>query len=125
MTYPTDETTVADLMTADLITIGGAEPIERAADILGGVSVNALPVMNGNDVVGIVTPSDLVGQTPPGEPVSSVMSRNVRVVDINAPATEAARTMRSEAVHHLIAVDGATPVGIISTFDLLRVLTGD
>ena len=118
-------TPVGELMTADVITIGPKDEIGRARDLILGLGVHALPVVEDDMVVGIVTSADLVEEWPSVEIVETLMVRSVRLVDVQATAAEAAEAMLAESIHHLVVVDGATPVGILSSFDLLRVLTQD
>jgi predicted transcriptional regulator len=110
-------------MTADVITVRAKDEIGRARDLILGLGVHALPVVDDEMVVGIVTSADLVEEWPSDDLVETMMMHSVRLIDVHATATEAAEVMRSERIHHLVVVEGATPVGILSTFDLLKVLT--
>lgn len=115
--------TVGEVMTADLITVRSGERIGRARDLVLGVGIHALPVMDdGGEVVGIVTSTDLVEEWPAIETVDTVMSRTVIEIDSGASVQEAAETMRAESIHHLLVVERGSTVGILSTFDLLKVL---
>ena len=51
---------VADVMTEHPITAGPLEPIEEAARLMRARKIGALPVLDGNRLVGIVTVSDLL-----------------------------------------------------------------
>ena len=117
------ETPVSELMTADLVTIETSDTVGRARDLMVGLGVHALPVLEDGVAVGIVTSADLVEEWPAGEPLTTMMSRSVRLVEPTATASEAAAIMRDDRIHHLVVVEGATPVGILSTFDLLQVLS--
>jgi acetoin utilization protein AcuB len=50
---------VRSVMSADVITIGPSDPIEEAARLMLENKVGCLPVVEGNDLVGIVTESDI------------------------------------------------------------------
>jgi acetoin utilization protein AcuB len=56
----TEALRVEDVMTANVLTIGEDEPIERAAGIMRRERVGALPVVRGEQVVGILTRTDLL-----------------------------------------------------------------
>jgi CBS domain-containing protein len=56
--------------------------------------------------------------------VSDVMSRHVYTVTPDTPVEELAKTMFRQRVHRLIVLEPVSrkPIGIISTFDLLKLL---
>lgn len=113
---------VRDYLTADLITIEPTDPIGRARDLMLGLGFHGLPVVEDGAVVGIVTSADLVEEWPAGEPVATIMSRAVRLVDANAAVSVAAELMRSESIHHLVVMDQDGLAGILTSFDLLAAL---
>jgi acetoin utilization protein AcuB len=51
--------TVRELMTRDVITVAEDTPLEEAARIMADNAVGALPVLRGNELVGIITETDL------------------------------------------------------------------
>jgi CBS domain-containing protein len=82
-----------------------------------------VPVFNDEDrPLGIITATDLI-DAPHGEmEVSDIMSREVVTIGQEASVKEAARIMRSNHVHHLLVTSDEEVVGIISSFDLLKVI---
>jgi acetoin utilization protein AcuB len=60
MTGRPDETTVADVLTADPVTVGPDDRVETAARLLVEHDVGCVPVVAGGRLVGIVTASDLL-----------------------------------------------------------------
>ncbi len=60
MTGRPDETTVADVLTADPVTVGPEDRVEKAARLLVEHDVGCVPVVDGGRLVGIVTASDLL-----------------------------------------------------------------
>ncbi len=113
---------VKDYLTADLITLGSTDPVSRARDLMLGLGFHGLPVVDDGAVVGIVTSTDLVEEWPQGEPIATIMSRAVRLVDADAPVAVAAELMRGESIHHLVVMDRDGLAGILSSFDLLAAL---
>ena len=113
---------VKDYLTADLITIAPEDSVSRARDLMLGLGFHGLPVVEDDSVVGIVTSADLVEEWPQGEPVATIMSRSVRLVDSDAPVTVAAELMRNESIHHLVVMDQNGIAGILTSFDLLAAL---
>ena len=59
MNYLLSKITVADVMTKDVITVTDTTPIEEAALILADNKIGSLPVMRVDQVVGIITETDL------------------------------------------------------------------
>jgi len=109
-------------MTDDLITIEPTDTIGQARDLLLALGIHALPVLEGHEVCGILTSADLAEDWSEDRAVSIAMSAPVSSIGPEATLREAADRMLSLNVHHLIVEDGR-PVGIITTFDLLRAFT--
>lgn len=59
MHYLLSRLTVAEVMTRKVITVDEITPLEEAARIMADNRVGGLPVMRGNQLVGIVTETDL------------------------------------------------------------------
>ena len=52
--------TVGDICTEDVLTVTPGDPVSRAADIMTGQRVNAVPVVDGKKLVGIISRIDLI-----------------------------------------------------------------
>jgi signal-transduction protein with cAMP-binding, CBS, and nucleotidyltransferase domain len=70
----------------------------------------------------MVTTTDLVADTPADVPVAQIMTRDVLTVPRYADVHVAARVMRNHHVHHLVVTHEHRVVGIVSSFDLLRLV---
>jgi acetoin utilization protein AcuB len=57
---PEEEPTVEAIMTADLLTLGPDDSVVAAARLLRRERVGALPIVQGNRLVGILTRSDVL-----------------------------------------------------------------
>lgn len=55
-------------------------------------------------------------------PITDIMTSDPTTVDLRDPVSDALRAFESAPYHHLIVMDGAEPVGMVSTTDVLRVL---
>lgn len=55
-----ETTPVSDVMTADPVTVGVETPVQAAVDTMAANDVKRVPVVDEDDVVGIVTTTDLV-----------------------------------------------------------------
>ncbi len=116
--------TIRDLMTEDVRTIGAADVVGTARDILLDGRIHAVPVVDDSGrVVGVVSSLDLVEEWAPEQGIVTVMSDRVRFVDESTTVSDCARVMLAERVHHLVVLDGPDLVGIVSSFDLLRELS--
>jgi len=115
--------TVGDLMTEDLLAILPEDRVGRARDVMLSVGVHAVLVMDGNEVLGIVTSTDLIDNWPDDEPIATVMTAAPAAISVEATVREAAESMISSRTHHLVVEDGHDVIGILSSFDLLDALT--
>lgn len=59
MNYLLSKLKIEEIMTSDVITIHADTPIEDAARIMADNKIGGLPVVQGRDVVGIITETDL------------------------------------------------------------------
>lgn len=59
LNYLLSKVKVADVMTRDVITVTEDTPIEKAARIMADNKIGGLPVVSNNEVVGIITETDL------------------------------------------------------------------
>lgn len=115
--------TVGDLVTVDLVAVLPDDGAGRARDLLLTLGVHALPVMRGNDVLGIVTSVDLVEEWPAEEPVSTFMTPAPTMINVEASIAEAADVMVTNRIHHLLVTDEVEVIGILSSLDLVRTLS--
>jgi CBS domain-containing protein len=126
----TQARTVGEAMTPDPISILETASLAEAAKILDARNITGLPVVDPEGtVVGVLSQTDLVRARAnshlvsswPGLPVGQIMTRPALTIACTATLEEAARVMEERRVHRLVVTDeAATPIGIISTSDLLR-----
>jgi CBS domain-containing protein len=99
----------------------------RAAEIMAERAVSSLPVIAGEELVGIVTERDLVqrllagGRDADATPVAQVMSSNLVTAAPDATYDEALARMARHHVRHLLVVTGDRLEGVVSLRDLLLV----
>jgi CBS domain-containing protein len=118
---------VEDLMTGDMLTVRAADGLEHARDLMLSLGIHALPVVaEDGKVVGIVTSHDLVDDQlsfEDGPIIEEIMTSPVVTISSEATLREAAEVMRGEFIHHLVVCDRSEPVGILSSFDLLKLIS--
>ncbi|MFN8624007.1 MAG: CBS domain-containing protein [Chloroflexota bacterium] len=128
--------TVEQVMTPDPITIRSDEPLSTAARLLEEHEISGVPVVDeGGGLVGVLSESDLVRARAtehlwsrwPGLSVRHLMHTPVLTADRSMTVEEAAVMMERAHVHRLVVVgdDQQTPVGIISTSDIVRAMVGE
>ena len=122
--------TVGEVMTANPISITETASLGEAAAILDNNKITGLPVLDENGVlVGVLSQTDLVRARAnqdlvsnwPGLAVGQIMTTPALTIAATASLQEAAKEMERHRVHRLVVTDAtATPIGIVSTSDLVR-----
>ena len=109
----------------DTVVVGPNELLITAYNRMKLYDVSQLPVMDGDEIVGILDESDLLlhvhtDETRFRDSVASAMTRKLQLLDVKAPI-EALMPI-FEVGHVAIVVDGASFVGLITRIDLLNYL---
>jgi CBS domain-containing protein len=119
---------IGELMTKNLETIEADAPLRMAAERMRSFGIGALPVMDGTQLVGMLTDRDITvrataaGKDPNRTPVREAMTHTVITCDASAPLSEAEHLMEEKAVRRLVVLDAyKKPVGLISLDDLATV----
>jgi CBS domain-containing protein len=127
--------TVAELMTRGPIVVGQDTPLPEVAEILEAADISGMPVVGADgELVGVISRTDLarVRATDdlwarwPGLAARHLMSHPALTISADTPIATAVRRMEADHVHRLVVVgdDGRTPIGLISTTDIVRAMTG-
>ena len=117
-----EPTRVLDLVTTDLISISPADLVGQARDLMAEGAVHALPVIDADGVVGIVTTADLADGPADEDLITTVMTPAPEMIAIEASVAEAAERMIEYRIHHLLVTNGEEVIGILSSLDLLHAL---
>jgi predicted transcriptional regulator len=114
---------IEDLMIHQVMTVTRHQTIGHVRDLLSKHSIHSLPVIDNDwEPVGIVTSSDVIESLADETLIGKVMTRKVYTVARYASPHIAARTMRKHHIHHLVVTHEQKIVGIVSSFDLLRLI---
>jgi CBS domain-containing protein len=132
-----DDLTVADLMTIDPIVIGVDAALEEAERLMRERHVSGLPVVDEHEeLVGVISQTDvledggmpmelLLRRKPSGLRVGELMTSPAVTVQLTAPLVEAARLMRDNRIHRVVAVDErGRAVGVLSASDFVALYAG-
>jgi CBS domain-containing protein len=116
---------IADLMATNVVVTQPHKSIGHVKDIMEKNHISAVPVVNSDDEpVGIITSSDLHRGHKDSTPVSNILPEKVLAVPAYNDASVAARVMRKYGFHHVVVTHEKKIVGIISSFDLLKLIDG-
>src|SRR5690606_7257740 len=114
---------VGELMTSKIVT---AAPDELVGDVrrrMVEFGIHALPIVDAEGhAVGIVTSTDLLAHPDERVVVSEIATTDVRVIPAYSAVSVAARAMRKERIHHLVVTNEKKVIGVLSSFDLLRLV---
>ena len=115
---------VSDLQHHDLFTAQADESLDVAADRMNWHQVGALPVLEGQRLVGIITERDLTAALaeaaePATTPVSDYMTPAPEVLGPDNELTEAAHLMLELGIRHLPVVRRGQLLGVLSMRDVL------
>jgi CBS domain-containing protein len=115
---------VSDLQPHELFTAQADESLEVAADRMNWHQIGALPVLEGQRLVGIITERDLTAALAEdadsaATPVSDYMTPAPEILRPDSELTEAAHRMQELGIRHLPIVRRGQLVGVLSMRDVL------
>lgn len=115
---------VSDVMTTNVITATPDDTVGELRETMIDERVHAIPVVDAVDVpLGILTSSDLIKEVPPETYACEVMTAGpVFTVPKYSDIHLAARIMRNHNLHHVVVTDEKKIVGLLSSFDFLRLI---
>jgi CBS domain-containing protein len=118
--------TIQDVMTRDVRTISPQETVQRAAQLMDELNVGAIPVCDGQKLVGMITDRDITvrstaaGQAPDATRVEDVMSTDVRTCFTTQSVDEVLDKMGDVQIRRVPVIDEQSHqlVGIVSLGDM-------
>lgn len=145
-----DSMKVADVMRRDVTTVAPQTPLRDVAMILAERRISGLPVVDADEVVGVVSEADILmkERSRPDEPTgllarvftprddeaeaklmattaAEAMSAPAVTVEPTMPLGRAAAIMADRGINRLPVVDGGALVGIVTRADLVRAFVRD
>ena len=116
---------IADLMAKRVLTATPHQTVGHVRGVMARNRIHSLPVVGpDNEPLGIVTTADLARRVKEESPVGRIMTREVTVVPAYNGVEVAARIMRKNKIHHVVVTHEKRVVGLISSFDLLKLVEG-
>ncbi len=114
---------IQDLMTPDVITAQPHDTVAQLISKMAKCSLSSIPVVSlDNKPVGIVSAKDLLAAEKQSVAVSDIMSAKVYTIPEYEDVSIAARMMHNHKIHHLVVTQEKKVVGVISAFDLLKLV---
>lgn len=113
------------LMSFPLITASLDISISQLRELMAHNNVKAIPIIEVDEpqkVIGIITDANLYTIENNGLSVAEVMSRQLYFIEHDATAAMAASLMLDNGIHYLLVNKCERLVGIISSFDLMRMI---
>jgi len=120
---------VSEIMTQAAVIDQPDDTLAEAAGKMWEQQTGSLLVMDGEDLVGIITERDILKAAAMSAQlhqtrISQVMSKDLVTVGPGTSLREAAKVMADRWIRHLPVLDGGRLVGILSQRDLAGVLAG-
>jgi predicted transcriptional regulator len=124
------ERQVRDIYHKGVILCKPDTPLQEVVRVMSDTEIHAVMVSEheGEPPVGVVSHTDAIAHY--GEDLTAIQARDVmtsKVISISEDATvgEAARKLLESHIHRLLVVsEGGTPLGILSTTDIVREMRG-
>ena len=129
---------IARIMTKDVFTVHHGNPISSVRKIFEDHNVHHIPVVSGENLIGIITWNDFMRITFGDFPdmdvrsldamldhtyqLEDVMRANPITIESSATIAEAAEILGAGVFHSLPVVEGKKLVGIVTSSDLIRYL---
>jgi len=114
---------VKELMHAQVVTAQPHHTADHIRSLLERNHISAVPIVDTEGrPVGIISASDLVAEVKGASPASQLMTEKVYTVPAYDDVHVAARVMRNHQIHRVVVTDEQKVVGILSAFDLLKLV---
>jgi len=118
--------TILQQRSRDVIQVAPDTPVRSVIELLADNRIGAVPVIRGDEVVGIMSERDVIyslrrdGAAILDWPVERVMTQPAITVDSTLSPIAGLSLMTRRRIRHLPVVDGGRLVGFISIGDLVK-----
>ena len=129
---------VSKIMSRHIVTVHHGEPISKARKLMQEVGVHHLPVVSGDQLIGIISYSDILrvsfadafntdvrtedATLDHSLSLEQVMAKQVTSLTEHSTIREAAELLDQGKFHSLPVVSGTKLVGMVTSTDLIRYL---
>ena len=111
--------------------IGPEEPVLEAIQMMADKHIGALPVMRGEELIGIVSERDyarkviLLGRSSSDTPVWQIMTSEVVTVSPDEAVHRCMEIMTEKRIRHLPVLAGDAVAGVLSIGDLVKFIISE
>jgi CBS domain-containing protein len=124
--------TIQEVMSSEVQYVGPTDTIRRAAQLMDEFKVGALPVLDGDALVGMITDRDIVvrsiakGKDPESDRVGNVMSPEAFTCHAGQTVDDVLAAMGDQQIRRVPVIDQASHklVGMVSLGDLAKTQSG-
>lgn len=115
---------VREIMTIEVATASPDSTLEEVASMMKEEDAGAIPVLDNDQLVGIITDRDIVlrciaeGKDPTETNVEDILTDNLFTIEPDADLDEAARLMSERQIRRLPVVEDGELLGVISLGDI-------
>ena len=115
---------VRSVMSTGLLAVNGSNSVQDVAAVMTGRRVSSAFVMDGEELVGIVTDRDLRARCvarglPASTPVAEIMTASPLAIDGGESLFDTTLLMTRRGIHHLPVMEAGRLAGIVTTSDLI------
>jgi predicted transcriptional regulator len=118
---------ISEYMSRPILSLSSDATLCDAIQLFTKNHFHGAPVMEGDDLRGIITLTDiakaLATGVPMDSPVGRVMTPDVVVAPSDTRLYEVVRRFKEREIGRLIVMEGTKPVGILTQRDIIRILT--
>lgn len=118
---------VKEIASLDLVFLNPDDTIKEASILLSEKVIDGAPVIENNNIIGILTLSDIVwalAQSKESLTVKDIMQKDVVTINQNLKVANAVETMYNKNIGRLILIDDdGIPVGIVTKTDVVNSIT--
>jgi len=112
---------IEEIMSSPVTVTNRNNKISYLKDLIARKNINAIPVLEEDGTItGIISTSDIAKCHDENEIVQNIMSDRIHIVKKNNRVQDAAGIMVKNNVHHLVVMDNAQVVGMISSMDIMK-----
>jgi predicted transcriptional regulator len=114
---------VYEVASHDLVTLKPDMSLKEAASILSDKGIEGAPVIENNEVLGVLTLTDIIKAIAEGKEglkVNEIMSKNVVSLEDDMMISDAIEIMNKNNVGRVIVIRDQIPIGIVTKTDLLK-----
>lgn len=122
---------IGDIMTDEVECCTLLDNVYEVAVKMKELNVGAIPIVDGEKLVGMITDRDIVlrcvaDKHPPSSKVEDIMSNNLVTISPDETSREAVKLMAKNQIRRLPVVENGNLIGIVSLGDFaIRELTDD